>query len=605
MKRLIWGIISVLVCSWAGCGTKQEGEVTLRELTRAENVMFDYPDSALHILQAMPVPAGEEQHALWCLLTTQAAYKQFMPIPSDSLIRIAYDYFRHTDDARRKAMSALYMGGVNYDLGRADEAIRYYAEADKYASLTDDYTLRYLIMSSLGTVYLYRDLADYALESGRKAYEYSRKSPYRMYEVDALAGLGRVYCIKNSLDTAIVYYRKAIDVAWNSADSLMAQKYVGELAGIYINKGDNRQALSLLKTVFVKDRSPQFYYCLGETYLNLAQYDSAYYYLNRALPTANIYTRTATYECLFRLSHQPEYRKYMGTYGDSLFVYQDSVLELDKGKAIIAYKEKYKHQKLVNENQRLELEKANVAYWLMLFVILVLFLVALFIYIHLRRQKALRRKEEELNKLVLSLHENEALIKRNTNYIAALEAEIAQSSDTAEQLEEQQKLVSTLQDENRRLQTENGKLKNRIEHQDVSSYDSTEIKRITEELYAVKQQKEHLSAWLVEKHPYLSALHSRPVYLKDEDLKQLRQLTDVIYAEFCRRLHTDVPALSDNEITLCCLIKLRFTVSEIAVLLGISASSVSTGKFRVKNKIYTALGIPPKKMSLDLWIWGY
>lgn len=604
MKRLIWGIISVLVCSCAGCGTKQEGEVALRELTRAENVMFDYPDSALHILQAMPVPAGEEQHALWCLLTTQAAYKQFLPIPSDSLIRIAYDYYRNTDDARRKAMAALYMGGVNYDLGRAEQAIRYYAEADKYAALTDDYTLRYLIMSSLGTVYLYRDLADYALESGRKAYEYSRKSPYRRYEVDALMGLGRTYCIKNSLDTAIVYYHRAIDLA-SISDSASVTAIERELAGIYINRGDHRQALSLLQNIITKDKSPQFFYCLGETYLNLERYDSAHYYLTQALHGANLYTRTATYECLFRLSHQPAYRKYMGAYGDSLFVYQDSVLELDKGKEIIAYKEKYKHQKLVNENQRLELEKAKVVYWLMLFVILVLFLVALFIYIHLRRQKALRRKEEELNKLVLSLHENEALIKRNTNYIAALEAEIAQSSDTAEQLEEQQKLVSTLQDENRRLQTENGKLKNRIEHQDVSSYDSTEIKRITEELYAVKQQKEHLSAWLVEEHPYLLALHSRPVYLKDEDLKQLRQLTDVIYAEFCRRLHTDVPALSDNEITLCCLIKLRFTVSEIAVLLGISASSVSTGKFRIKNKIYTALGIPPKKMSLDLWIWGY
>lgn len=604
MKRLIWGIISVLVCSWAGCGTKQEGEVTLRELTRAENVMFDYPDSALHILQAMPVPAGEEQHALWCLLTTQATYKQFLPIPSDSLIRIAYDYYRNTDDIRRKAMAALYMGGVNYDLGRAEQAIRYYAEADKYAGETDDYTLRYLIMSSLNAVYLYRDLANYALESGRKAYEYSCKSPYRQYEVDALIDLGRAYCLKNSLDTAIVYYHRAIDLAL-VLDSLMAQKYIGELAGIYINRGDYYKALSLKQSVMDKYESPQSLFCFGEIYLNLAKYDSAYYYLNRALNTNNLYTRTAVYKCLFRLSHQPEYQKYMGTYGDSLFVYQDSVLELDKGKEIIAYKEKYKHQKLVNENQRLELEKAKVIYWLMLFVILVLFLVALFIYIHLRRQKALRRKEEELNKLVLSLHENEALIKRNTNYIAALESEIAQSSDTAEQLEEQQKLVSTLQDENRRLQTENGKLKNRIEHQDVSSYDSTEIKRITEKLYAVKQQKEHLSAWLVEEHPYLLALHSRPVYLKDEDLKQLRQLTDVIYAEFCQRLHTDVPALSDNEITLCCLIKLRFTVSEIAVLLGISASSVSTGKFRVKNKIYTALGIPPKKISLDLWIWGY
>lgn len=605
MKRLIWGIISVLVCSWAGCGTKQEGEVTLRELTRAENVMFDYPDSALHILQAMPAPSGGEQHALWCLLTTQAAYKQFLPIPSDSLIRIAYNYYRHTDDARRKAMSALYMGGVNYDLGRADEAIRYYAEADKYASLTDDYTLRYLIMSSLGTVYLYRDLADYALESGRKAYEYSRKSPYRMYEVDALAGLGRVYCIKNSLDTAIVYYRKAIDVAWNSADSLMAQKYVGELAGIYINKGDNRQALSLLKTVFVKDRSPQFYYCLGETYLNLAQYDSAYYYLNRALPTANIYTRTATYECLFRLSHQPEYRKYMGTYGDSLFVYQDSVLELDKGKAIIAYKEKYKHQKLVNENQRLELEKANVAYWLMLSVILVLFLVALFTYVHLHRQKALRRKEEELNKLVLSLHENETLIKRNQNYIAALEDEIGQKNYTAEQLEELQKQVSTLHDENLLLQTENSKLKDKIKDQSVSSYDSTEIKCISEELCAVKQQNERILTWLTEEHPYLSNLHRTPVYLECEDLKEIRRLTDVFYSDFSRRLHEDMPVLSEYDVNLCCLIKLHFSVSEIAALLGISASSVSTSKFRIKGKISEKLGAPLKKNSLDLWIWGY
>lgn len=602
MKRLIWGIISVLVCSWAGCGTKQEGEVTLRELTRAENVMFDYPDSALHILQAMPVPAGKEQHALWCLLTTQAAYKQFMPIPSDSLIRIAYDYYRNTDDARRKAMSALYMGGVNYDLGRADEAIQYYLEAKTEVEKTDDYKLGYLVMSGLGRLYLYRELASYSIDACKQAYHYAVKDSCKRYEMTSLHYIARSYCLLDSLDKAIKCYEQCSKMALELHLPDFNNSIRKEIALVYMNKGSFQTALAMLKSLPLSSQTADM---IGRSYLNLHELDSAYIYLNKALKTDNVYTRRSVYNSLYKLSCYPEYQKLMRESCDSLLLYQDSVSKINKVKEVIAYKEKYEYQKLVNENQRLELEKAKVVYWLMLFVILVLFLVALFIYIHLRRQKALRRKEEELNKLVLSLHENEALIKRNTNYIAALEAEIAQSSDTAEQLEEQQKLVSTLQDENRRLQTENGKLKNRIEHQDVSSYDSTEIKRITEELYAVKQQKEHLSAWLVEEHPYLSALHSRPVYLKDEDLKQLRQLTDVIYAEFCRRLHTDVPALSDNEITLCCLIKLRFTVSEIAVLLGISASSVSTGKFRVKNKIYTALGIPPKKMSLDLWIWGY
>lgn len=602
MKRLIWGIISVLVCSCAGCGTKQEDEVTLRELTRAENVMFDYPDSALHILQAMPVPAGKEQHALWCLLTTQAAYKQFMPIPSDSLIRIAYDYYRNTDDARRKAMSALYMGGVNYDLGRADEAIQYYLEAKTEVEKTDDYKLGYLVMSGLGRLYLYRELASYSIDACKQAYHYAVKDSCKRYEMTSLHYIARSYCLLDSLDKAIKCYEQCSKMALELHLPDFNNSIRKEIALVYMNKGSFQTALAMLKSLPLSSQTADM---IGRSYLNLHELDSAYIYLNKALKTDNVYTRRSVYNSLYKLSCYPEYQKLMRESCDSLLLYQDSVSKINKVKEVIAYKEKYEYQKLVNENQRLELEKAKVVYWLMLFVILVLFLVALFIYIHLRRQKALRRKEEELNKLVLSLHENEALIKRNTNYIAALEAEIAQSSDTAEQLEEQQKLVSTLQDENRRLQTENGKLKNRIEHQDVSSYDSTEIKRITEELYAVKQQKEHLSAWLVEEHPYLSALHSRPVYLKDEDLKQLRQLTDVIYAEFCRRLHTDVPALSDNEITLCCLIKLRFTVSEIAVLLGISASSVSTGKFRVKNKIYTALGIPPKKMSLDLWIWGY
>ncbi|WP_181214845.1 hypothetical protein [Phocaeicola faecicola] len=47
--------------------------------------------------------------------------------------------------------------------------------------------------------------------------------------------------------------------------------------------------------------------------------------------------------------------------------YNDSIIALDKGKEIIAYKEKYDHQKLITEQQRLKLEKADVQR--MLFII--------------------------------------------------------------------------------------------------------------------------------------------------------------------------------------------------------------------------------------------
>ena len=94
-----------------GCSGKRAGEHPLAELVRAESVMFDHPDSALHILEAMPMPSArwdKENHALWCLLTSQAQVKLITKISSDSLVRIAYYYYKPTDNARRKAMSALY-----------------------------------------------------------------------------------------------------------------------------------------------------------------------------------------------------------------------------------------------------------------------------------------------------------------------------------------------------------------------------------------------------------------------------------------------------------------------------------------------------------------
>ena len=89
----IWAILLVLSCT----NTHAESSPTLLpELAEAENCMYAYPDSALHILEKMTPPkiADKYQYATWCLLLSQAKIKNYIELESDSLISIGYKYFQ-------------------------------------------------------------------------------------------------------------------------------------------------------------------------------------------------------------------------------------------------------------------------------------------------------------------------------------------------------------------------------------------------------------------------------------------------------------------------------------------------------------------------------
>lgn len=535
-------------------GCSQRKAAPLPELEQAEAVMFEHPDSALHILQRMPKPADKEQHALWCLLVTQAECKQLLPVPSDSLIRIAYDYYKPTDDARRKAMAALYMGTVNYSLCNAKEAQAFYLEAAEEMKKTDDYKLGYLVMSGLGNLYLYRDLTDYALEACQKALDYAVKDSNKRYEMASSRLLARCYSLKKDFSKSIAFYMRAIDLA----DSLKRWHFCcatkAELANVYSGLKQYDRALfierEVLKSGFV---SEQLYYGIGMNYMKLHRYDSAYYYFNHALANSNVYTRRGVYRNLLRLSYHPKYQKYMISFNDSLRIYEDSIRSIDKSKEIILYQEQIKQEKL-------KLEKANASRWLLVSVLVGVVLLSVLLYFYQRRKIILHRKEEELNRLTLRLRENELQLERNRRYISDLEAQAEESREAVGQLQEQRERLASLSRDN-----------------------------------------EVLTAQVLAKEPLLSALRKKPVYLEEAGGKKVRMITDKVYADFTRRLSQSVPALSEYDLTLCCLVKLRFPVSDIAVLLGISSSSVSTSKLRAKKKIYETLGIADKK-SLDQWI---
>lgn len=543
-----------------GCSQNHKVTKQTPELAKAEEVMFDHPDSALHILESMPIPSArkdKENHALWCLLTSQAKVKLIMKIPSDSLVKIAYDYYKSTDNARRKAMSALYMGDINYELGNIEEAMQYYLEGKTEVEKTEDYKTGYLIMSSLGKLYLYRRLNAYALEACTIAYDYAVKDSNKRYQMGALQYLARCYCILNELPKAIETYQKCSDIAVELGLNNKAYYYdiQTEIALVYKNSSQFLQSLEILKSFPVKFQSSSL---IGKNYFYLKQYDSAYFYLNKALLTDNIYTKASVYEFLYKFGNQPKYRKYLTSYCDSLLFYNDSIITLNKSKEIIAYKEKYENERLTTEKQRLELEKSNITYWWMFTIVIVLLLGILLIYIYLHKRIAIHQKEEKLTRLALQLHDKELEVEKNESYIAELQSQFEQNNKKEELYIEQVEALKKLKKENERLSLEKNMLHDKIASYSISGHELSDVKTLSDRVLLLEKREKELCSLLLTQAPFLRKLHLQPVYLNETELKDVCKIADNIFQKFTQRLSKEVSVLSEHEIILCSLIKLRF-----------------------------------------------
>lgn len=617
MKKITHYILHILIAFTAllniQCSGNGKEKTPLPELVHAESVMFDHPDSALHILEDMPMPSArrdKENHALWCLLLTQAQYKQVMKISSDSLVRIAYDYYKPTNNARRKAIAALYMGCINYDLGNIEEAMQYYLEGKTEVDKTDDYKTGYLIMSSLTNLYLFRDFADYALDACMKTYDYAVKDSNSRYQMTSLGLLSRCYCISNEFPKAIETYQKtaakAVELGFENDEYYYSiQK---EIALVYTNSWKFEKSLEILKAL------PKMYQpslLIGTNYLMLNQYDSAYLYLNKDLNTDNVYTKKSIYKALYQLGDTPEYRKYLKTYCDSLLFYTDSVMSLDKGKEIIAYKEKYDHQKLITEQQRLKLEKADAQRMMFIITICLIVAIAVVAYLYqkrlVRKETTIRKQSEQLQDYMLQLHEYETQLMQNNRYMEELREQLSSHDNDSDERHEQQEQMERLEAENSRLQTTIQDLQKRIgeysSRLSEARKDVEQLRSLSEESLKLKERERRLTDYVVDNHRLVAELRTRSRVLSESEWQELTQLCESTWGDFIHRLLAFCPQLTEQELRLCLLIRLRFGNAQLAAIFAVSPASISQKKFRLKKHLSeSGQGSFPEEMTLDRWL---
>ena len=239
------------------------------KLLQAEALMYTHPDSALQMLEAIPDPeklTGQEQ-ADYALLLTQARSRCRITATSDSLIRIATDYYRHSDDHARKVTSLYYLGDVYTDMKRYTEAVVSLKQAEEVLHEAHP-TTQSLVYSRLG--YLNRKSSNYelALNYYTKAMNIDRAYHNDEWSVGNLTNILNLP-LPQVQDSASVYIKQLEDMLPNARPDLQAKAY-NNIGVYYYKQNLQEQAANYFRKAIQTSNDAPY-----RAFLNLAKiYDS-------------------------------------------------------------------------------------------------------------------------------------------------------------------------------------------------------------------------------------------------------------------------------------------------------------------------------------------
>ena len=608
------GLIISIITSLISCTHNKNYTTTFQpELAKAEAIMYRYPDSALHILQGIQpdIPSENEQYATWALLMTQAQYKNQIE-QSDSLINIAYSYFTKHDNAQRKALALYYKGILRHESHHAEDALSFYLEAATEIEKTNDYQLGFLINSEVGLMYLYRKLNDYAMEYFEKAHHNAELSDNQTYIAFSFIYIARAFSQKKQYNKAIEYYEKAIKIGQvNNYPTILASA-MNETSFLFLKTGENKKALQYAKDCIKIKKTDQRIFSLGDTYRYLKMYDSAYFYLNQACLSPNIHTARSAYQALYYISQEEKDYKKAVEYSNKLWFYQDSIGKTDRNKALIEMQEKYDQQKIINENNLSQIKKDRIIRNVLIALIILSFIIAITNYLYQRKivsqKQEISEKEEKIRYFTMKIHENETLINRNKMRIEELTIQMEGSLEIKEQWKEQNKIRQEIQQQNETLKLENNNLQNHISNYAQSLKEKSKeleaMEQLSKENQYLHKREAFLCNQLIKQTELFNKLKTTK-YIDNKLWQEIKEKIDLLFDNYTKRLCHQIPSLTDGDIQICCLIKLRFSNGDIANMLAISPTSVSKRKLRLKERIVQEIGSLGENQSLDLWLMEY
>lgn len=560
MRNILYVLLlGMTVCVLAAsCGGGQARREALLDILSSTSTDGQTDFARLDSLEKVAPDADEHERVVRRLVRAWLTTFETQQAAPDSVTAPIVDYLEKHGTPRERVRALLLHGMGLERRDNASDALLAYQKALRLARQGGDSTQVLLCWMRLGELYLLRtELRSEAAEAYGNAMRLAEQLGDASRLSSCHANLGRLYIAAQPGDSlydrwqeGVAHYRKAAELAHEAGDEFneMVAKY--ELATLYMHRQHPYEALPLLQETkdfglrTFPDQKGATLFSLITVFLQLDRPDSAQVYIDQALalPARQNNIRYHVYEMLFQYYQAKKLPDLAAWAADSLFHYQPAAARQQVSVQVAEVKEKYANEQLSESHARVSRERNNS-------ILIGISVAVVLLVIIVWGRKAYRDR----------LHRRECL------------------------LHEKDEVINTLQ--------------THLEEE------KAHVEEVTGRLLDIEGREYELRHALTNDTELMQRLRKEPKFLDDSEWEKLKAVVDDVYKDFTVRLHERFPQLSEVYIRYCILIKLRFTVSQIAILMAVAPSSVSQQKSRIKKRLLQTEGfVFGEGETLDEWI---
>lgn len=534
----------------------------------SELIENDMPDSALHLLDGMKASKDEmpkKYRMRYELLRVQALNKAFIPLDSITVIDTVVDYYESHGNHADKMMANYMMGCVHRDRGNSPVALAYFRKASGYADTTEIAEVRTLcrIYAQIADIYNRQRAPQLELKAEREAFRLALKAKDSIAAINYYAYLAGSYHMMGKMDSALIINQNGANIYIKMGRKDLAAGVMPLSIDIYLrqNKFDEakramvlfEQESGLFKGDDISQGRELYYFYKGQYYEGTGKSDSAIYYYRKLLRYPQIENLQAAYEGLTKVYKKiglaDSATKYAILYTEA----NDSVSLKSSSQEIVKMQALYDY----NENLRLAAEKEKEAERLKTFLYIIgiiICLVAYLIYKYILLQRKRKIKE---------------IAETNSRYTSIL----YQYNKSLAELESLKGGFETYQLEKQK-----------------------EIEGLKQVLSVYQSDKSDPDKWNIEQAllnseiiNHLHQLASKAKLASNAELNDLMRTVSEHLPDFYQFITTN-NNLTDKEILVCILCKLRFIPSEMVVIMGLTSQRITNIRSRINLKLFQEKG---------------
>ena len=505
------------------------------------------------------------------LLRHKAMNKACITFTSDSVMKEVVDYYEDHGSANQRMLANYVLGCVYRDMHEVPLALEYYNKATEQADTTAadcDYGTLYRVYSQMGFLFSKQYLPYQLLDAFGKAEKYAYLAKDTLNAIINYQNKGDAYDYLGKKNSVVAINLRSANMFKRIGDNYNAAIALGCNYSYYIEKQDSVNAKKAFEAYFSTgyegnleyEDSKAYVLCQkGKYYMFTGQLDSACYILQQSLKFCKSFSnKAATTKALahyYAKVNQPslamKYALQSSEYNDSSLM-EARKNQLQQMQAMYDYG---RNQEIARMAEQKATRSTQMNY-MVVFACVILLLFLSYIY---RKQLVLKKKRIAVSKL---LYEDSLLkLKRLQDEKAKLVAEndnklfqvIMEKENTIDKLKAE---ISDIQDKYSLTSVSNVEL---------TLMDSSICKKIK----------------FIEVHPRKK--------MSDEDWKELADTVEKTIPNFIPRLKNK---LNDKDYQICLLIRLGFTTSLIARLLGLSDAAISKSRKTMLKKLCGKIGKP-------------